>query len=68
MAQYDVVNDNGDTVLRSHDRGRGEYRICRRPGDRLAVVEVDIDDDAHELLFAADLAVVERFLIGLLVL
>lgn len=66
MAQYDIVDEDGDTVLRSHDRGRGEYRICRRPGDRLAVVEVDIDDSAHELLFAADLAVVERFLIGLL--
>ncbi len=66
MARYDVVDDDGDTVLRSHDRDRGEYRICRRPGDRIAVVEVDADDEAQEVLFAADMAVVERFLIGIL--
>lgn len=66
MARYDVAEEDGDTVLRSHDRDRGEYRICRRPGDRIAVVEVDSDDQAQEVLFAADMAVVERFVIGLL--
>lgn len=66
MARYDVAIDDGDTVLRSHDRDRGEYRICPSPGDRIAVVEVDADDQAQEVLFAADMAVVERFLIGLL--
>ena len=49
-----------------HDRDRGEYRICRRPGDRIAVTEVDADDETQEVLFAADMAVVERFLIGVL--
>ena len=64
MARYDVVDDDGDTVLRSHDRSRGEYRICPRPGGRIAVVEVDADDVAQEVLFAADITVVERFLIA----
>lgn len=66
MGRYDVVVEDGDTVLRSHDRDRGEYRICRRPGDRIAVVEVDADDQAQEVLFAADMSVVERFVIGVL--
>jgi hypothetical protein len=65
-ARYDVVVDGGDTVLRSHDRSRGEYRICSRPGDRIALVEVDADDIAQEVLFASDMTVVERFVIGIL--
>lgn len=66
MARYDISVDGSDTVLRSHDRSRGEYRIRRRNGDRIAVVELDADDDAQEVLFAADMAVVERFLVGVL--
>ncbi len=30
LAHYEV--DDGDTALRSHDRGRAEYRICLAPG------------------------------------
>nr|WP_240163623.1 Imm61 family immunity protein [Mycolicibacterium sphagni] len=66
MARCDLDNSGGNTVLRSHDRNRGEYRICRRTGDRVGVVEVDVDDVAQEVLFAADMTVVERFLIGVL--
>ncbi|WP_238407194.1 MULTISPECIES: Imm61 family immunity protein [unclassified Mycolicibacterium] len=64
MAQYDTLDHDGETVLRA--RGRGEYRIQLRPSNRIALLEIDDDGGEHEVLFASDLTVIERFLVGVL--
>ncbi len=64
MAQYQNIDHGGKTVLRA--RGRGEYHIQHRPSNRFALLESDEDGHEHEVLFAADLTVIERFLVGVL--
>lgn len=54
------------TVLQSEIRDRGAYRIGRRGVDRFDLTEIDSEGEARELLFAADIAVIERCVIGLL--
>lgn len=68
-AGYEVHADGEATVLSPVGGGRSWYQLRRR-GDsgRLELSETDIDGMTEILLFAVDMDVTERFLIGVLVL
>lgn len=68
-AHYDsTIADNGDVQLRSLAGAPTRYFIRRRGPDRLELTQADLgdagDDIERPLLFVADIAVLERFLIG----
>lgn len=66
-ARYETQRDADATILQPEDRDRGVYRIrWRNPGQRVEITEIDPDENEEELLYAANLVVAERFLIGLL--
>lgn len=66
-ARYDVHLEDGTTVLRPHDRDRGTYWIRSRAGGRVELTETEPDSDIEEpILFAADIAVLERYVFGIL--
>jgi hypothetical protein len=64
-----VIADDGDVQLRSHAGAPTQYFIRRRGPDRLELTQAIVGDDAEQpLLFVADIAVLEHYLIGLFVL
>lgn len=67
-ARYDVHLEDGATVLRPQDRERGTYRIrARGAGARVELTETEPDSDIEEpILFAAEIAVLERYVFGIL--
>jgi hypothetical protein len=65
-ARFDIETQDGATVLQAQMRDRGAYRIAWRGPDRLDLTEIDSDDNERQLLFTANIDVIERALIGLL--
>lgn len=67
-ANYSLsTSDRGEMMLRSAARHQGQYVIRRRGSDRLELTEVDPETGGQRpLLFVADIAVLERYMFGLL--
>lgn len=65
-ARYSVESEDGVTVLRPEDRGRFSYEVRRRDGQRVELFEIDPEGPEESALFAANVDVLEHYLIPLL--
>lgn len=63
-----TVADDGEIQLRSEVGAPTRYYIRRRGPDRLELTQADEGEDEYPLLFVAAVEVLERYLVGLLVL
>ncbi len=65
-AGFEVVTEDGATTLRPQDRNRGSYQILSRGRGRVELVETDQDGTRTSSLFAADMDVLEHYLLAVL--
>lgn len=65
-AGFEIVTENGATTLRPQDRNRGSYQILVRRHGRLELIETDQDGSSTSALFAADMEVLEHYLMAIL--
>jgi len=65
-ARFSVESEDRVTVLRPEDRSRFSYEVRRRDGQRVELFEVDPEGPEESALFAANIDVLEHYLIPLL--
>ncbi|MUM32289.1 hypothetical protein FZI93_10925 [Mycobacterium sp. CBMA361] len=65
-AGFEVVTEDGATTLRPQDRNRGSYQILSRGRGRVELVETDQDGTRTSALFAADMNVLEHYILAIL--
>jgi len=65
-ARFDVVTEGAVTILQPEDRSRFSYEVRARGGDRVELIEKDPEGPEGSALFAANLDILEHYLIGLL--
>lgn len=65
-ARFDVETNDGVTILRPEDRTRFSYEVRSRGGARVELFEIDPEDHEDTVLFAANMDVLEHYLIALL--
>lgn len=65
-ARFSVESEDGVTVLRPEERGRFSYKIRPRGSHRVELFEVDPEGPEESALFAANIDVLEHFLVPLL--
>lgn len=63
-----TVSEDGEIQLRSEASAPTRYYIRRRGPDRLELTQADDGDTEQPVLFVADIAVLDRCLVGILVL